>query len=57
MIFSARAPTPNASRVLTPIRELALIPLIEDSAKAPADESFSRRGGSIRAWSSLPGCR
>ena len=44
MIFSARAPTPNASRVLTPIRELALIPLIEDSAKAPADESFSRCG-------------
>jgi hypothetical protein len=44
MIFSARAPAPNASRVLTPIRELALIPLIEDSAKAPADESFSRCG-------------
>jgi len=28
MIFSARAPAPNASRVLTPIHELALIPLI-----------------------------
>ena len=57
MIFSARAPAPNASRVLTPIRELALIPLIEDSAKAPADDRSAAAAGSTRAWSSRPGCR
>jgi len=57
MIFSARAPAPNASRVLTPIRELALIPLIEDSAKAPADDRSAAAAGSTRAWSSRPACR
>jgi len=43
MNFTTRCPPPAASRVLTPIRELALIPIIEDT-KAAAEEPFSRCG-------------
>ncbi|HEX6018334.1 MAG TPA: hypothetical protein VFZ28_09555 [Burkholderiaceae bacterium] len=42
MHFITRCPTPAASLVRTPIRELALIPMIED--RLPPDESFSRCG-------------
>lgn len=44
MNFNTRCPPPATSRVLTPIRELALIPLIEDSVKPPGDDNFSRCG-------------
>ena len=43
MNLTTRCPPPAASRVLTPIRELALIPIIEND-KSAADESFSRCG-------------
>jgi hypothetical protein len=45
MNFMTRTPSPAASptRVLTPLRDLALLPLIEESAAGSKDD-FSRCG-------------
>ena len=44
MNFTTRCPPPAKSLVLTPLRELALLPIIEDNARTPDDEGFSRCG-------------
>jgi hypothetical protein len=44
MNFSAPAHAAPSSRVLTPMSDLALLPLLEDRAPADADGDFSRCG-------------
>ena len=45
MNFMVPSPTrPQATRVRTPIHELALVAIIEDDGQAPGDEAFSRCG-------------
>jgi hypothetical protein len=43
MSFMTPTPTPQRARVRTPIHELALVAIIEDSGEV-ADEPFSRCG-------------
>jgi hypothetical protein len=44
MNFSATAHAAPSSRVLTPMSDLALLPLLEERAPADADGDFSRCG-------------
>ena len=44
MNFTTPAPAARSTRVLTPMSDLALLPLLEDPAPAEADGEFSRCG-------------
>jgi hypothetical protein len=44
MNFTTPAPAARSSRVLTPMSDLALLPLLEDPVPTDADGEFSRCG-------------